>query len=1030
MEKGSGLQYWRTLEELAGSERVRQLLAQEFPEYDPDDMLKPSRRRFMQLMGASMALAGLTLSGCRRWPKEKLAPYSSNPTQQLPGIEEYFATTMELGGVGMGLLATSYDGRPIKLEGNPLHPYARSYDKRLGSADSWAQASVLNTYDPERSRTVVQRKGDGKDQGAVSSWEAFEAALKGELERAKVTGGASVAILSEYLAGPSSTALRAQIAKAYPKLLWCEYEPLHRDNEMEGAKMAFGQALRPILHLEQASTVVLFDADVLGMHPAHIRYSADWVSRRKTVDGKTPTMSRTYMIESQFSPTGSIADARLGVRPSRQLALVTALGAKLGVAGMESPRLDDDERKFVDAAAADLKKSGVEGVVAAGAALEPRVHAAVHAINEAIGASGHTVTYVAEPAERGSMAAIGELIKQIKGGEIKTLLIIGGNAAYDGPADLDVAGAIQSVPFRAHLSLYDNETSQLCTWHVNRAHYLEAWGDSRAWDGTVGTRQPLIQPLFNGRSEIEFLAMIAGAKPDGEAIMRGTFQELLKGHLEYGGDFEKTFRKVLCDGIMPQSAWAAVKPGAVMKAPGRAQVEPESSEVFEIRFLEENSVYDGRFSNNAWLQELPDVVTKLVWDNAAMVSPRDAERLGVKQNGDMVSIDAGGRKLKIAAYILPGQPLGVVGLPLGYGKTAGGRLGAGLGFNTYTLRTTGGMYCAGGARVENANDFYQLAWTQDHHMMDKVGINGLAVRVGPVHGSGPVIKETTLANYVADRRIFQRHGDGRISLQLYEPPMKFNDPHAWGMAVDMSACVACNACVVACQAENNIPVVGKDNVIRNREMHWIRIDRYFKGSPDEPEITYQPMFCQQCENAPCEEVCPVAATTHDTEGLNVMVYNRCVGTRYCQNNCPYKVRRFNFFDWNCHDPRTNDPPPFLNLPDLQPGEQINPLKAMVFNPEVTVRMRGVMEKCMYCVQRIKKVTIDKANKGIPVEDGDIFTACQQACPTQALVFGDLNDENSLVSRMHQTSRTYAVLDEELQTKPRTKYLAKISNPVA
>jgi molybdopterin-containing oxidoreductase family iron-sulfur binding subunit len=407
----------------------------------------------------------------------------------------------------------------------------------------------------------------------------------------------------------------------------------------------------------------------------------------------------------------------------------------------------------------------------------------------------------------------------------------------------------------------------------------------------------------------------------------------------------------------------------------------------------------------------------------------------VDQNGALLQIELDGRKLQIAAYVLPGQPLGVVGLPLGYGKTAGGRLGMGLGFNTYALRTGGGMYYAGGAKVKNTGESYELAWTQDHHMMDTVGKNGLDVRTGPAHGSGTVIKEATLAEYAADRRLFQRHGDGKISLQLYEPPMAFNNPHAWGMAVDMSACVACNACVVACQAENNIPVVGKANVIRNREMHWIRIDRYFKGSPDEPEVTYQPMFCQQCENAPCEEVCPVAATTHDTEGLNVMVYNRCVGTRYCQNNCPYKVRRFNYFDWQSHDPRVNDPAPFLNLPDLQPGEQIDPLKAMVFNPDVSVRMRGVMEKCMYCVQRIKKVEIHAQNKAVQtgtdpvINDGDIFTACQQACPTQALVFGDLNDPNSLVSRMHQTSRTYAVLDEELDTKPRTKYLAKVSNPV-
>ncbi|MFI5379161.1 MAG: TAT-variant-translocated molybdopterin oxidoreductase [Tepidisphaerales bacterium] len=1020
----SGIEYWRSLEQLADSPEVRDLLAREFPGYDPDSIAATSRRRFLKIMGASMALAGVTLSGCRRAPREYLAPYTSNPRDRVPGEPEYYATIFEMGGVGAPLLVTSFDGRPIKVEGNPDHPFSFVGEvgggRKIGAADTFAQASVLELYDPERSRTV-------KHEGKPAKWDDFVAFAKSHFGAMKGRGD-GLAILSEAASGPSVADMRARLSKAMPGAKWYEYEAVSNDNEAEGHRLAFGAPLRSTLNLDKAANVVLFDADVLGTHPAHIRYAADWAARRRTADNKDDRqMNRVYIAESTFSVTGTVADVRLPADPDRIHALARAVATKLGVAGISGKEeLSGPEAKFVEAAAAELKH---DGVAAAGPAASAQVHALVAAINAKIGAVGKTVAYYDDPSfdRRSHMAAIAALAKQIDAGTVTTLVILGGNPAYDTPADLGFGRLLGRVGTTIQLSLYENELSKISTWHLPRAHYLESWGDARAYDGTASVTQPLIEPLYGGKSSVETLAVIVGDElADGHAIVQRAWAGMLPK-----GDAQTEFKRVLESGLLKGTEYKTVSPQikSVEFAPAAA------GSGFYLRFEPDSRVHDGRFANNGWLQETPDPLSKLCWDNALMVSKVDADKLGVA-TGDTVSAKAGAGSLQVAVYVMPGQPVGVVGLSLGYGRTAAGHVGSGLGFDAYGLRTSRAAYVARGVQVSKAAGTYLLAMTQNHHIIDPVGAEIRDARIGPKGGNGPVIREASLEEYKANPR-FADMSEG-VALQLFDQK-KYTGPHAWGMTVDMATCIGCNACAVACQAENNIPIVGKEQVNRHREMNWIRIDRYFKGAADDPtvEVVFQPLMCVHCENAPCEQVCPVGATMHDSEGLNTMVYNRCIGTRYCSNNCPYKVRRFNYFDFHSKDPRGGQEPPWLDLPDTEQAARVDKIKRMVFNPDVTVRMRGVMEKCTYCVQRIHGAEIKaraqamqekETSKDVQVPDGMIVTACQQACPTQAIVFGNLNDPQSLVSRIQrENTRAYSLL-EELNVRPRTKHLAKLRNP--
>jgi len=1079
-----GPAYWRSLDEYANSAEFRRRLANEFPDYDPQQLQSLSRRKFLQLAGASMALAGLTLTGCRRWPEETIAPYTKRPEGAVPGETEQYATVFEQGGVGQGVLATSFDGRPIKIEGNREHPVSR------GATDQFAQASILQLYDPDRSRRPVR---GARDQAAASDWSAFRQFADEHFAARTGSESSRIAVLAEPSSSATRAALKGAFRKRFPNASWHEYEPVNRDNEIAGLQQAFGRAVRPHYQLDQAKIIACFDSDLLHDHPAALRHARDWAKGRRSAD--EGTMNRLYSAESRFTVTGTNADHRLPLPSSEIPKLIRALAARLGVGHTEPGDLNGASA-FIEQLARDLKSHGSESIVVIGANQPASMHTLVAAINDELGAAGNTVRYSDEPlaTDRPQRQQLAELTEHMNAGDIDTLVMLGSNPVYNTPVDLDFAGAMKQVATTIHCGLYYDETAIESTWHLPRAHYLEAWGDARAWDGTRSIQQPLIKPLFDGKTPDELLAMLT-AQPvtDSYDLVRSTFQ---RQKLVTGETFEKAWRKALHDGVVPDSAMQSVNVSVASDAVSSA-IEPANGAAtreqgaFEVTFWADESLRDGRFANNGWLQELPDPVTKMTWDNPALISVGDAKSLGLR-SGDLIKLAVNGQSKELPVYLCPGQASGSIALKLGYGRTAAGHVGgtreSPVGFDTYQLQTSEQPDIATGATVKKAGGSYALASTQNHHLIDQNARWGKRERVGEKvdadspSGSGRIVREATLDYYNEHPDFAFEQGPHAagvksrkdVPLQIYNPPPKgdepwpeaawesehakapstFNDPHAWGMSIDMNSCLGCNACVVACQAENNIPVVGKDEVMRGREMQWIRIDRYFKTDPEKdpdaenPSVVHQPMMCVHCENAPCEQVCPVAATVHDTEGLNVMVYNRCIGTRYCSNNCPYKVRRFNYFDYHAKDPR-GAAKPWLGMPDSQQQSAVNEIKRMVYNPEVTVRMRGVMEKCTYCVQRIKSAEIQAKNEfaraksygesgeqgefwhvdqrgNVVLDDGAVVTACQAACPTEAIKFGNLNDKDSEVARAQRNKRSFGVLTD-LNTRPRTMHLAKIRN---
>ncbi len=990
-----GKEYWRSLDELADTPEYRALVENEFPGLAAELLSPRTRRAFLKIMAASLGVAGL--ASCR-WPKELILPFAHRPYGRTPGVPDQYATAFELGGAAMGLLVTSYDGRPIKIEGNPIHPTSR------GTATALAQASLLELYDPDRSTKLVRREGA---QVLSPSWEDFAAFAGEHFASLRARGGAGLAVLAEESSSPSMARLRSRFREVLPAARWHEWEPLSRDAEREGTRILLGAPYRPQVSLDRADVIVALDADPIFDHPDALRLARDFAARRRATDG---TMSRLYAVEPLLSLTGAMADHRLalpaGEIPALAGRLLAAVSRRVGSPPVAAPaRLADPVESLIETIAADLASARGRSVVLAGYRQPPEVHAVTHAVNFALGNVGTTVTFTPEAdAGRPTHAeAIRELAAAMRGGRVSTLLILGGNPAYDAPRDLDLAGALRDVGTAIHLSTFEDETSKLCRWHLPRAHYLETWGDVRGWDGTVTVQQPLIEALYGGRSAIEVLALLLGeSATTGHEIVRQTV-----GGLRETGDFEALWRRTLHDGVLDASAWARVTPpaparAAVAAAAERLAARPPAGAApgLEAIFCADARAHDGRFANNAWLQELSDNLTKITWDNAALLSPATAAALGVKF-GDVVRLKRGGREIELAAYVMPGLADNTVGLPLGYGRTAAGRVGTGVGFDTYALRTSDAQYLAAGTTLERTSRSHTLACTHDEHAIDRVGLEARGARVGAL------IREGTLAEYKANPAFATERWEAPRSLPLFNR-QKYTGEHQWGMSIDLSACIGCNACVVACQAENNTPVVGKEQVVRGREMHWIRVDRYFEGAPQSPNVAFQPVACQHCENAPCEQVCPVAATLHSDEGLNEQVYNRCVGTRYCSNNCPYKVRRFNFFNY------------FLHVPEVE---------KMVFNPDVTVRSRGVMEKCSFCIQRIERVKIAAGNERRPIRDGEIVPACAQTCPTQAIVFGDLADPNSRVAKLHRDERAYGIL-MELDTRPRNLYLARLRNPSA
>ncbi len=1003
----TGKKYWRSLDQLADKPEFREWVQREFPAGASEMLDGRSRRNVLKLMAASFGLAGLT--ACRR-PVEKILPNSKGIEDYVPGQAYFYATAMPLGGTVQGLLVETHDGRPTKIEGNPDHHYSH------GAATTFQQASVLSLYDPDRLKSVM-------NSGARSTWDDYKKWASDQF--AKAGDGSKVRFLSETISSPTLDAVKKSTLAKWPKAKWVEFEPANNDNAVAGTQMAFGQALTAHPQYHAADVILSLDCDFLGLdsttvlpvrqfsrgrkpdlgegsnaghetaptatdktHPqagqAHPQPGSNATPGAGSASQHEPAatehatsgehgehnvgpMNRLYSVESTYSITGAMADHRLRMRVGDirdfALKLAGALGATtaLNVVGND---------KFLTALTKDLKSHQGKALVVAGPRQPAEVHALVASINQTLGAP---VIYTRIENAQPQVAALRELAGDISRGGVDTLVILGGNPAYTAPADLDLAGKIKSVANTVYLGFDDNETAAVSKWLIPEAHYLESWSDGRAPDGTVSIIQPMIEPLYGGKTAAEVVSLEKAYD-----LVRNTWKSA-------------NWREALHNGMIPDTKYAEVK--ATAKAPA-IQSRPAGQGI-EVCWYLSSSAYDGRFANNGWMQELPDTISKLVWGNAALLSPKTAKELGV-DDGDVVKLSRGGVSGEFAVIRVPGHADNSLSLPLGYGRTKVGRVGKGVGFNAYALRTSDMYSVADGFSVSKTGRKISLTSTQHHHSLE----------------GRPLLRETTLEHYKAEPKVIEH--------MLEVPPLEsiygdwdYSKGHQWGMAIDLTSCIGCNACTIACQSENNIPVVGQDQVSRGREMHWIRVDRYFNGDENEAQVVHQPLPCMQCENAPCENVCPVAATIHSPEGLNDMAYNRCVGTRYCANNCPYKVRRFNFLNFH---------------------REMTEVEKMVSNPDVSVRMRGVMEKCTYCVQRIQetkiKIKAESRAAGVPirdVKDGEIVTACQQTCPAEAIAFGNINDPNSRVSKLKKQERNYAML-AELNVKPRTTYLAKLRNP--
>ena len=1027
--------YWRSLDDLRDTEDFRAWMHREFPS-NADLLEGEDRRQFIKIMGASFALAGLGATACRRIPEQKIVPYAARPQERIPGKPVEYASSAERGGVGHGLLVKTYDARPIKLEGNPDHPTT------VGGCDAITQSEVLRVYDPYRSRTVL-RDGKPSDAATFEGWMSEHSV--------KLAENGSIAILSEASGSPSVSRMRQEFMSKFPKATWHEWEPINGDNARTGTGLAFGSPRRVQPMLENAEVVVCLDADPLHGHPAATRLSRDWAQRRR-IEAANPadqTLSRVYSIEGVLSVTGMNADDRLPMRPSDVPAFAAAVAAGVGVevGGLEELAggltLEGVDAEILAAIIEDLKSHRGSGLVLAGDGQPPAVHALAAAMNVALGNVGQTVAYTAETSPSRT-ASIGSLVQRLNGPGVDTLVIIGGNPVYDAPAELDFAAAMAKAQHVVHLAFDVNETSQASEWHLPRPHFLESWGDTSAFDGTISITQPTIEPMMalsqKGWSTIELLATIAGAEPrDGYSIVRAT-EAVRSG--SGGGTFEAHWRTILDAGIVEGTAATLLVPdrvdasriaGAVRN---QASIKPDAG--LDFQFLTDSAVYDGRFVGVGWLQELPDPITKITWDNALLASPALCREEGFKE-GTMVTVTVDGRSVEAAVFPVPGMAPGTIAMAIGWGRgEAAGPVGDSAGFDAYPLRTSSASWIVPGATVKATGAKYSFAQTQDHGALDalieSVPEKGIQERLPTL------VRETDLDYYREHPDFAQHRVHVAHRLSLWEETNLDGAKFRWAMSIDLNTCTGCGACITACQAENNIPVVGKDQIARGREMHWLRIDRYFKGdNPDRPDAVFvQPVTCMQCENAPCEQVCPVAATVHDKDGLNVMVYNRCIGTRYCSNNCPYKVRRFNWFDYWRRDPIREQEGLFAVKPDYYTSGGPDEWRRMQFNPEVTVRTRGVMEKCNFCTQRIQAAKIKYKNEWAQnggadfspdwsIPEGAIRCACEQACSTGAIVFGDLNDPKSEVSRIFARPVSYQLL-EELNTKPRVRYVARISNP--
>ncbi len=1022
----TGRRFWKDLDALADTESFQNLMREEFPrQAGANEWVDAvSRRGFLKVMGASLTMAGL--AGCTKQPDEPIYPYIKQPEDLVLGKPMYFATAHPFPTGAIPVLVKSDAFRPIKLEGNPEHPVTR------GKLDAWTQATLLALYDPDRSQHVIAR-------GEASSWGAFQQEFAAAAK--KTAGGEGIYFLSETITSPTLAVQWKQVQQKYPQSKLVQWDPLNSDSSRAASKAAFGQYMDAQYRLENADVILSLDANFLGgiHYPGFLPMSAAYAEKHRYKEDRTP--NRLYVVETMPTVTGMKAEHRLGLKPSEIVSFAAALAGGSGAA-LTNP----DAQKFLTAVLNDLKANPGKAVVIPGEQAPEAVHAAAYALNVALGAVGKTVVYTetVNPLPSEQNADLKALVADMNAGKVKWLVMLGVNPFYSAPADLNFLEAFKNVPTTAHLGMYRDETGFQSTWHINQTHYLESWTDARAYDGTISIVQPMIEPLYGGRSAHDvFQALLDDPQASAYDVVSANAKTYIPN--KNGGDFAEGWRKALHDGWVEGTAF---KPSGASPKPGPVTASvPSSTSAYEISFKPDTSVYDGRFANVGWLQELPRQITSMSWDNAALVSLATMADLKTEET-DLVELNVDGRKVIAPIFMQPGHPDGAITVHLGMGRRVeAGRVGAGVGFDAYKLRSVDSPYFAAGGTAKKAPGSWDLCVTKvhniehrgsfaqhdlEHPLSDKQGTYSLA---GHEAMERAIIRYATLEeakknpNFAHEQEDLGHATDGALigkvgyapegetpkrNESMFPEAWRYDNidvssrkvQNAWGMSIDLNSCIGCNACVVACYAENNIAVVGREQVKVGRNMQWIRIDTYFEGDLHAPKAHFQPMACQHCENAGCEQVCPVGATVHTPEGLNTMVYNRCVGTRYCSNNCPYKVRRFNFLLYSDYDTES--------------------LKFMR-NPDVTVRSRGVMEKCTYCVQRIEAAKIEADKENREVRDGDITTACQQTCPTSAIIFGNINDRNSEVAKAKATEREYPVL-ADLNFRPRTTYTAGVTNP--
>jgi len=974
-----GKRYWRSIDELAGTPEFEAAVAKEFPDQAQEWVDPVSRRGFLKLMGASMALAGM--AGCTKQPDEPIYPYVKQPEDLILGKSQYFATAHPFPTGGVPLLVKSDAYRPIKVDGNPDHPYNQ------GSSDVFTQGSLLDLYDPDRSQHPTLR-------GNAAEWVDFYQAFRQRLLAGKANGGEGIYFLSTSFASPTLQRQWSEAQKAYPKAKLVQYEPA-----LAGTWLAKG--FNPIFSLENADVIVSLDADFLSgaAYPGFHKLTREYAGRRKD---PANGMNRLYAVESTPTTTGMKAEHRLGLRASEIPVFAAALASAVGAPGAPAVSYSwtEEQTKFLNALAKDLKANVGKSVVLPGLYHDASVAGSAMVINEALGNVGKTVTAFGTSGSD-QIADLKTLVADLNAGKVDWLIMLNSNPVYDAPADLDFKAAMSKAKMSVHLGSHVGETGLEAIWHLPAAHYLESWSDARSYDGAVSVVQPLIEPLYNGHTAHDIVqAMLDDPSISAYTAVKQTWAAQLAK-----GDADLNWRKALHAGWIEGAQVASVE----AKATGSSA--PSSKDAFEIIFRPDPNVYDGRYSNVGWLQELPKPVTNLSWDNAALVSPSTLTKLNVEE-GDIVELTVGGRSVKAPIIVAFGHPDNSATVYLGYGREAAGRVGSGAGFNAYAIRTSDAPFYATGS-IKKVDGKWGIAITKSHfqdkrgQMAGGKGNGNYSLEWNEAETRG-VIRAATLEEWKANPKFAisgdEEHPVDERDTSLF-PNWEYKD-NAWGMSIDLNSCVGCNACIVGCYAENNIAVVGKQQVRIGRNMQWLRIDTYFEGDLAAPRAHFQPMACQHCENAPCEQVCPVGATVHTPEGLNSMVYNRCVGTRYCSNNCPYKVRRFNFLLFSDYETES--------------------LKLMR-NPDVSVRSRGVMEKCSYCVQRISEAKIDADKENRAIRDGEIVTACQQACPAGAITFGNINDKSSKVATLRASERSYSVL-ADLNTRPRTQYIAAVLNP--